>query len=67
VADEQTPCERDGHDYEFVAEGHYDGSRPGYVYDEFYCRRCLERVAVSRENGQKVVNPDPTWFHRRAR
>jgi hypothetical protein len=27
----------------------------------------LERVAVSRENGQKVVNPDPTWFHRRAR
>lgn len=52
------------HDYEFIAEGEYTGSRPGYLYDEFYCRHCLSRVAVNRETGQKVANPDPLWFNR---
>lgn len=41
MPDGQTPCQRDGHDYEFMGRRYYDGQRPGYLVDEFYCRKCL--------------------------
>ena len=53
------------HDFEFIGEGYYEGSRPGWSYDEFFCRRCLKRVAVKHGTDQQVENPDPTWFKRR--
>lgn len=53
------------HDFDRIGEGHYDGMRPGWTYDEFFCRRCLLRVAVEHETGRRHDNPDPSWFHRK--
>ena len=49
------------HEFNLVGHGYYTGSRPGWSFDQFFCKRCLLKVAVDGQ-GQKYENPDPRWF-----
>lgn len=55
------------HDFVFVSEGYYSGSRPGWSYDEFYCRRCLHRCGVRHSDGVRFTHLDPRWHERTKR
>ena len=49
------------HEFEFMGSGYYEGQRPGWSFDQFFCKRCLLKVAVS-DRGHKQENPDPQWY-----
>lgn len=55
------------HDFDYIGRGYHDGSHPGWAYDEFFCRRCLTRVAVQDGTNRHATNLDPQWFHRERR
>lgn len=64
MADLTPECE---HDFDLIGTGYYDGCRPKWTGDEFFCRRCLARVVVRHGSTERLVDPDPRWWHRTAR
>lgn len=49
------------HDFEHMGSGYYRGQRPGWSFDQFFCKRCLLKVAVDAR-GNRTENPDPQWY-----